>query len=46
MISDHFSSDEGWWKEVVVTSPLLTADGLAADWVLSNLYWTNTASKK
>jgi sugar lactone lactonase YvrE len=39
-----FLLDEGWRKELVVTSPLLTADGLAADWVHSHLYWTDTAT--
>ena len=29
---------------MVLTSPLLTADGLAADWVHSHIYWTDTAT--
>ncbi|XP_023327750.1 very low-density lipoprotein receptor isoform X3 [Eurytemora carolleeae] len=36
--------DEGWRKEVVVTSSVLTADGLAADWIYSHLYWTDTGT--
>ena len=28
----------------MVSGSVLTADGLAADWVYSHLYWTDTAS--
>ena len=38
------TADEGWKKEVVVTRSVLTADGLAADWVYSHLYWTDTGT--
>ena len=36
--------DEGWRREEVVSSSVLTADGLAADWVYSHIYWTDTGT--
>ena len=42
----HFlvDPDEGWRRETVHRGSVLTADGLAVDWVYSHLYWTDTGS--
>ncbi len=36
--------DEGHLREVVVDRGVVTADGLACDWVYSHLYWTDTGT--
>ncbi len=36
--------DEGHKKEVVIDHNIVTADGLAIDWVYSHLYWTDTGT--
>lgn len=36
--------DEGYKKEVVIDHNIVTADGLAIDWVYSHLYWTDTGT--
>ena len=36
--------DSGSTKSVVVSSGVVTADGLAVDWVYSHLYWTDTGT--
>ena len=36
--------DSGYNQTVVVSSGVVTADGLAVDWVYSHLYWTDTST--
>ena len=36
--------DAGSQQTVVVSSGVVTADGLAVDWVYSHLYWTDTGT--
>ena len=36
--------DEGYKKEVVIDHNIVTADGLAVDWLYSHLYWTDTGT--
>ena len=36
--------DEGMKQEVVIDRNIVTADGLAVDWVYSHLYWTDTGT--
>jgi sugar lactone lactonase YvrE len=36
--------DEGYKKEVVIDHNIVTADGLAVDWIYSHLYWTDTGT--
>ena len=36
--------DSGYERTVVVSSGVVTADGLAVDWVYSHLYWTDTGT--
>jgi len=36
--------DEGDKKEVVIDQNIVTADGLAVDWIYSHLYWTDTGT--
>jgi hypothetical protein len=36
--------DEGMKQEVVIDRNIVTADGLAIDWVYSHLYWTDTGT--
>lgn len=36
--------DEGHKKEVVIDHNIVTADGLAVDWIYSHLYWTDTGT--
>ena len=36
--------DSGYDRTVVVSSGVVTADGLAVDWVYSHLYWTDTGT--
>ena len=42
----HFlvDPDEGWRRETVHRGSVLTADGLAVDWVYSHLYWTDAGA--
>ena len=36
--------DEGFKSEVVIDHNIITADGLAIDWIYSHLYWTDTGT--
>ena len=36
--------DEGSKQEVVIDHNIVTADGLAIDWIYSHLYWTDTGT--
>jgi len=36
--------DSGFNKTLVISSGVVTADGLAVDWVYSHLYWTDTGT--
>ena len=36
--------DEGSKQEVVIDRNIVTADGLAIDWIYSHLYWTDTGT--
>lgn len=36
--------DEGDKKEVVIDHNIITADGLAVDWIYNHLYWTDTGT--
>ena len=42
----HFRApiDEGFKSEVVIDHNIITADGLAIDWIYSHLYWTDTGT--
>ena len=41
---DRAPIDEGMKQEVVIDRNIVTADGLAVDWVYSHLYWTDTGT--
>ena len=36
--------DEGYKQEVVIDHNIVTADGLACDWLYSHLFWTDTGT--
>ena len=44
LLSCRAPIDSGSTMSVVVSSGVVTADGLAVDWVYSHLYWTDTGT--